>query len=158
MNCTPHTRIPSHSHALLHLQPLNDCFCLNKQRETKITTASWIFPCSKKMTPKWQKSLSAVEIDYDDCCTLYSSLGDGSQRCCFLSTVKPMKISLMPVYQYWIQKPRSENKSIIAWKAALPLLGIRAPAWSSLFQAHILVSILFCFPPTDTAIDYSQGP
>lgn len=61
------------------------------------------------MTPKWQKSLSAVEIDYNDCRALHSSRGDGSDRCCFSS----MKISLMPVYQRWIQKPRSENESII---------------------------------------------
>lgn len=91
------------------------------------------------MTPKWQKSLSAMEIDYDDCCTLHSSWGDGSDRCCFSSTVEPMQISLMPVYHYWIQKPRSENKSIIAWKAALPLLEIPTPAGSSLSFTHTVL-------------------
>lgn len=60
------------------------------------------------MTPKWQKSLSAVEIDYSDCCEPNSSRGGGGDRCCFSS----MRIRLMPVYRRWIQKPRSENESI----------------------------------------------
>lgn len=42
------------------------------------------------MTPKWQKSLSASEIDDNDCHALHTSWGGGSDRCCFSS----MKISL----------------------------------------------------------------
>lgn len=64
---------------------------------------------TSKMTPKWQKSLSAVEIDYSDCRKPHSSWGDSGDRCCFSST----KITLMPVYWCWIQKPKSENVSII---------------------------------------------
>lgn len=94
----------------LHLKPLNN-ICSNhlpQQEKTKITTASWIFTLTKKMTLKWQKSLSAVEIDYDDGCTLHSSWGDGSVRWCFSNTVTPMKISLMPVYQC---KPCLDSKA-----------------------------------------------
>lgn len=61
------------------------------------------------MTPKWQKSLSAMEIDYSDCCEPHSSWGDCGDRCCF----SRMKISLMLVNRCWIQKPRSENESNI---------------------------------------------
>lgn len=61
------------------------------------------------MTPKWQKSLSAMEIDCSDCCEPHSSWGDCGDRCCF----SRMKISLMLVNRCWIQKPRSENESNI---------------------------------------------
>lgn len=103
------TLYPDGSRTSRHLNPLNcsSSYLLRLEESTKCI--SWIFTRNSKMTPKWQKSLSAMEIDYSDCCEPHSSWGDCGDRCCF----SRMKISLMLVNRCWIQKPRSENESNI---------------------------------------------
>lgn len=103
------TLSPDGRHTSRRLNPLNcsSSYLLRLEESTKCI--SWIFTFTSKMTPKWQKSLSAMEIDYSDCCEPHSSWGDCGDRCCF----SRMKISLMLVNRCWIQKPRSENESNI---------------------------------------------